>query len=292
MRPNPLPNSKNPDQPQPTFLAASAPPLQNVAITLSYDGNAFHGWQLQPNGPTVQGKLEQALAILTGRETRVHGSGRTDSGVHAFNQVANFSAPAGLDLHRLRAGLNGLGAPAIAVKGVAPVPQSFHARYSATGKTYRYHVFNRPYPPVFGRRRCWWVRPALQIGAMREAASALVGRHDFSAFRAKACGAKSPVRTIEQLTIEEGDWPEATLRIRIEATGFLQHMARIVAGTLVGVGRGMLKPEQVAAILAGGRREDAGQTAPGWGLYLLEVRYDLEVFPELAPLLGGHDPAE
>jgi tRNA pseudouridine38-40 synthase len=127
---------------------------------------------------------------------------------------------------------------------------------------------------------------------MREAASALLGEHDFSAFRAKNCAAKSPVRTMEHLTIEEGDWPEATLRIRMEATGFLQHMARIVAGTLVAVGHGRLKPERVAAILAGRRREDAGQTAPGWGLYLLHVRYDLEIFPELAPLLGGQDSAK
>ncbi len=170
------------------------------------------------------------------------------------------------------------------MRELVPVPAAFHARHSATGKTYRYHLFNRPDPPVFGRRRCWWMRTPLDVAAMREAAGLLVGTHDFSAFRASECAAASPVRTLEEATVEEGTWPDATLRIRLRATGFLQHMARIITGTLTAVGLGKLAPEEAAAILAGRRREDADMTAPGRGLYLVRVAYDLDAFPELAGL--------
>ena len=258
--------------------------LRNVAMVVAYDGSPFQGWQIQPHGPTVQGKLEEALGLVCREPVKLYGSGRTDTGVHALHQMANFRVPEDMDLRKLRAGLNGLAAPAISVRQLLPVAEDFHARHSAIGKTYRYHLFNRPYPPVFTRQGCWWIRTPLDVEAMREAAQALVGTHDFSAFRARECGARSPVRKVKRLELSEGERPDSTLRIEIEASGFLQHMARIVIGTLTAVGLGRLTPGDIPAILAGRQREDAYATAPGRGLYLVRVDYDLERFPELRAL--------
>jgi len=253
-----------------------------VAILVAYEGSAFQGWQLQPHGPTVQGKLEEALQTITGTHVRVQGSGRTDAGVHGRNQVAHFDLPAPRSLHKLRASLNGLCAPTISVKQVIPVPAGFHARHDARGKTYCYHLFHRPYPPVFAKSRCWWIKHKLDVDSMRAAATHLLGEHDFSAFRSIDCAAKSPVHTLRRVEMEEGDWPDATLRITFEATGFLQHMARIITGTLVAVGAGRFSPDDVKQILASKNREQAGETAPGRGLHLLHVHYDTKAFSELA----------
>ena len=270
-------------------------------MVVSYDGSAYQGWQIQPHGPTVQAALEAALHTITRQEIKLYGSGRTDTGVHAFNQIASARVPETTDLKRLQAGLNAICAPHISVKAIVPVSESFHARHSATGKTYRYQIFNRFYPSAFGRHRCWWVRTPLDSQAMAEAAQALLGTHDFSAFRAMECSAKSPVRTIERLDVEtpaaESPGSEsATLTLTIEASGFLQHMARIITGTLVAVGKGRLDAERIRAVLASGDREQADVTAPGRGLHMLRVNYDLETFPELRPLfesgmLGESRPA-
>ncbi len=262
----------------------SAAALRNLALLIAYDGRPFQGWQVQPHGPSVQAKLEDALRTAVRLATRVYGSGRTDAGVHAEGQVAHAWLPGGLDLHKLRGNLNGLAGPHIAVKALTWVGADFHARHSAIGKTYRYRIFNRPYPPVLGRR-CWWVRQPLDLPAMRRAAEALVGTHDFSAFRAKDCEARHPVRTLRTLEIEAEDQPDATLAIEFHATAFLQHMARILTGTLVAVGLGKLTPRQVAEILAGRERERAASTAPPEGLHLMRVHYDLTKFPELAEFL-------
>lgn len=255
-------------------------------MAVAYEGSGFQGWQVQPHGPTVQGKLEEVLRIVCGRAIKVYGSGRTDTGVHALCQVANFFAPEGRDLQKLRASLNGLAAPAISVMGLVPVSTEFHARHSAIGKTYRYHVFNRPYPPVFARDRCWWLRTPLDVAAMAEAAQALVGSHDYSAFRSNECAAASPMRTIHRLEVSECGRSDGTIRIEIEASGFLQHMVRIITGTLTAVGQGRIAPRDMPEILAGKERERAGDTAPGRGLYLVRVNYDLDAFPELRALEG------
>ncbi|MBI4081271.1 MAG: tRNA pseudouridine(38-40) synthase TruA [Candidatus Lambdaproteobacteria bacterium] len=257
---------------------------QNYALRLAYDGSAFRGWQVQSSGETVQGRLEQALAVILRRPVRVQGSGRTDAGVHALGQVANFFGPPGLDPGRVRTSLNALAGPAIAVQRIVPVSAGFHARHSATGKTYRYHLYNRPYPPVFARRCGWWLRMPLDVAALREAAPALLGEHDFSAFRASECAARSPVRELRRIDIAEGGWDDATLRIELEASGFLQHMARIIVGTLVAVGLGRLAPQALGPILASRRRDRADATAPGCGLHLVHVAYDLAAFPELRAL--------
>ena len=257
---------------------------QNLAMVLAYDGGLFQGWQFQPHGPTVQGRLEEALRTITGEEIKVYGSGRTDAGVHALNQVAHFRVSPGRELHKLQASLNGLAGPAISVKHLVPVSPRFHARHSAIGKIYRYHLFNRRYPPVFARDRAWWIRSPLDLPAMRTAAAALLGEQDFSAFRAAECAAASPVRTMRRIELESGDWSDGTLRIEMDASGFLQHMARIIVGTLVAVGLGRLEPVGIPRILAGSRREAADSTAPGHGLYLLRVCYDSAEFPELRAL--------
>jgi tRNA pseudouridine38-40 synthase len=271
--PDPAPSSEVP--------ARGAPELQNLALLLAYDGSLFQGWQVQRHGESVQGRLEEALRVVTRHPARVSGSGRTDAGVHALNQVANVFLPGGLSLRKLQAGLNGLLAPGIAVKAIVPVPPSFHARHRALGKHYRYQIFNRPYPPVFGRQRSWWIKTPLDVAAMQAGARHLLGEHDFSTFRASGCEAPHAVRTLTRLETTRADTPEATLHIDLEANGFLQHMARILTGTLVAVGLGRLAPDDLPAILASRARERADATAPARGLHLIRVRYDLEAFPEL-----------
>lgn len=263
---------------------APAPGVYPVALGLSYDGSPFQGWQIQPHGPTVQGRLEEALAIVCRTPVRVTGSGRTDTGVHAFNQIAHAHLPAPLDLWRLRQQLNALAGPHIVVREIVPVAMTFHARHSARGKHYRYLIQNRPYPNAFARQRSWWLRAPLDVAAMRAGAAHLLGEHDFSTFRAKDCEAPSAVRRMWRIDLEAGELADSTLRIDLEATGFLQHMARIIVGTLVAVGQGRAMPDAVAGMLAARRRERAFATAPGQGLHMVNVRYDLAQFPELQAL--------
>jgi tRNA pseudouridine38-40 synthase len=298
--PNPPPGAAEPAAAQPAAAQADTPsaaearragpapgepplnePLQNLAVLLAYDGSAYQGWQVQPHAASIQGRMEEALRTITRRSVKVYGSGRTDAGVHALGQVANFHLPPGRDLHKLRASLNGLLGAAIVVKAIVPVAEGFHARHSARGKHYRYQLFNRPYPPVFGRQRAWLIKQPLDAAAMREAAAHLPGEHDFSAFRARHCEAASPVRTLHRLEVRPCEAPDCTLAIELEASGFLQHMARILTGTLVEVGLGRLAPAAVAEILASRQRGQAPATAPPGGLHLVRVCYDLQAFPEL-----------
>lgn len=254
---------------------------RNVAMLVAYNGSAFQGWQLQPNAPTVQGVLEDAFRVLFRRRCTLYGSGRTDTGVHAFNQVANVRLPLHADLRKVRTSLNGLAAPHISVKAMVDVPDSFHARHMALGKHYRYQIFNRAYPPVFGPQQTLWVKKPLDVGAMTLAARHLHGDHDFSAFRSSDCGALSPVRRLTRVEVTEVSDPDCTLRVDLEGNGFLQHMVRIIVGTLISVGSGKLIPDDVADILVGRERIRAPATAPGRGLHLMKVRYDLEAYPAL-----------
>ena len=270
----------------PNAAGSAEGPLRRIALRLAYDGSAFHGWQIQDHCESIEAALAQALTTAVRRPTRVYGSGRTDAGVHALNQVAHCDIPEGIDLERLRASLNALAAPAISVQDIVPVPGDFHARHSAIGKVYRYHIQNRAYPAVLARERCWWIRLPLNIPAMREAAAALAGTHDFSAFRASQCAAPSPVREMRRIELSEGDWSDGTLRVELEASGFLQHMARIIVGNLVSVGLGKLSPPGLAAILATRNRTRAAMTAPAKGLHLVQVFYDLAAFPQLRGWAG------
>jgi tRNA pseudouridine38-40 synthase len=265
--------------------------LRNVAMRVAYDGTRFQGWQIQNHAETVQGRLQDAMRIATRGPVTVYGSGRTDSGVHALGQVANAWVPQETDLHKLQGSLNALAGPDIGVLAIAWVPPDFHARHSAIGKCYRYRIHNLPAPPVLARRHCWWVRRPLDLAAMRAAAQGLLGTHDFSSFRAKDCAAATPVREMRAIRIAAGPEPEGALQLEYEASGFLQHMVRILTGTLVAVGHGELTPRDVAAILAARRREAAAMTAPGLGLHLVRVDYDGQRFPNLRDLLQAV-PAE
>ena len=254
---------------------------QTYAMVVSYDGSRFHGWQIQDNALSVEQTLSQALSVITRFPAKVIGSGRTDAGVHALNQTAHFVLPHPFDPARLTLSLNGLAKPFISVKQIIPVSDRFHARHSALGKSYRYCLYIRPYPPVFGAQRSWWLHQPLDVAAMREGGAFLLGTHDFSAFRAASCSAKTPIRHLRAIHIQEEQRPESTLTITLEGSGFLQYMARNITGTLVAVGQGKMPPQGVARILEGRQRNRAPATAPARGLHLARVYYDLKVFPEL-----------
>lgn len=241
-----------------------------IKLTLEYDGTAYHGWQAQPLLPTIQGCLEGALARLLGTPVSVMGAGRTDAGVHALGQVASFRAVVRLEPPRLRRALNACLPPDICVQAVEEVSPDFDARRSARGKLYRYTLLRRETPSAFHARRSLHVPYALDMEAMREGASALLGTHDFSAFRAGSCGAASPVRTVAGADWRlEGDW----WHFEIQGNGFLQHMVRIIVGTLLEVGRGKRPAASVAETLAARDRRRAGPTAPPQGLCLISVEY-------------------
>ncbi|MGC6439594.1 MAG: tRNA pseudouridine(38-40) synthase TruA [Candidatus Puniceispirillaceae bacterium] len=246
-------------------------PLQRMRITIEYDGSGLVGWQRQDNGPSVQQYLEEAALRLTGRATLVQGSGRTDAGVHATGQVAHLDVPAHLDSKAVMMGLNSwLETPAISVCHAAPVAADFHARFDAIERRYLYRIYCHPARPALDRGRVWHIRKPLDVKAMREAANYLVGRHDFTSFRATACQAESPVRTLDRLDVisENGE-----IHIRAVARSFLHHQIRNITGSLAEVGLGKQKPRWMKTVLEARDRTKAGQTAPASGLYLSDICY-------------------
>ncbi len=259
------------------------------ALRLSYDGAPFMGWQLQPHGPSIQGKLEESLGLALHCPKhfvlRVHGSGRTDSGVHASNQIAHFCFHQPLNTQALQQSLNGLCNPFIVVKQLLTAPAHFHARHSVQNKCYRYWVFNQAYPPCpFVRPRCWWIRRPLNLAVIQRAAALLVGEHDFSAFRSQGCKAKSPVRHLQALRIIAAPQVPGVLWFEFEGRGFLQHMVRIIVGSLIEIGQEKRSLSTVQQALTSGDRNHAGITAPAQGLHLERVFYNPKIFPTLFPL--------
>ncbi len=226
---------------------------------------------MQPGGPTIQGVLEEALAVLMKQEVRIHGSGRTDAGVHALGQVANFVCPDGGDLTRIQRSLNALTPDDITVKSAEAAPGSFDARRDAKKRVYEYRLWNHPWRSVFNDRYSWHVPRELRIDAMSEALAALEGEHDFSCFRAAGCGAATAVRRVyrNELFRWEDHWV-----YRVEATGYLRHMVRNIVGTLVQAGLGERNTGDLAALIDSRDRTLAGPTAPARGLFLAEVGYD------------------
>jgi tRNA pseudouridine38-40 synthase len=244
--------------------------VRHIRLVVEYDGTSLSGWQRQSNGPTVQAHLEDALAKLLQHEVVVIGASRTDAGVHARGQVACFWTERTIPLHGIRRGLNSMLPEAIAVNDATEVADDFHPRFSATGKLYRYTMFTRRDRAPRFANRAWHHYEPLDVGAMQAAAVALVGEHDFAAFRAAGCAAKTSVRRLDAITIREG---EDTLTLDVEGNAFLRNMVRILVGTLVEVGAGRRPIAQVAEILASRDRTQAGITAPAHGLELIEVRY-------------------
>ncbi len=242
-----------------------------MQLTLEYDGTDYVGWQVQPNGPSIQAEVERALSVLLKEPVKVTGAGRTDAGVHALGQVASFATSRAVPLRAFVPGLNGLLPKDIAVRAARERVEGFDARRSARGKTYRYRVMNRPSRAPLWRRVAWEVFRPLDESAMARGASALVGRHDFSAFRASDCEAATAVRELRRLAVaREGE----EVVFEVVATAFLKHMVRNLVGTLVEVGLGRRDAASLQALLASRDRTLAGVTAPARGLCLVEVHYD------------------
>ena len=240
-------------------------------ITVEYDGGPFVGWQRQDNGPSVQEAIEQAITGFCGEEVQVTGAGRTDSGVHALAQVAHFDLAREASADTVRDAINfHLKPRPVAVLDALPVAADFHARFSAVERAYRYRIVNRRVPLTFEAGRAWQVAVPLDAVAMGEAAEALVGRHDFTSFRAAQCQADSPVKTLDEITVAR-DADLITFDVR--ARSFLHNQVRIMVGTLRQVGEGKWSKGDVARALGAHDRAAAGPTAPPCGLYLAAVRY-------------------
>jgi len=242
-------------------------------LTIEYDGAPFVGWQRQDNGPSVQGAIEQAVLALSGERVSVQGAGRTDAGVHALGQVAHFDLAGEKPAETVRSALNfHLKPDPIAVVEAEIVPATFNARFSATGRRYRYRILNRRAPPAFDRGRVWHVPVPLDSDAMADAASVLQGHHDFNSFRSTACQAPSSIKTLDLLQVTRNG---EEIDIEVASRSFLHNQVRILVGTLALVGRGQWTRRDVEDALAARDRTRAGPTAPPHGLCLMEVRYDL-----------------
>jgi len=245
--------------------------MPRYRITVEYDGGPFVGWQRQENGPSIQQSLEEAITAFCGERPTVHGAGRTDAGVHALGQVAHFDLERPQALRAVRDAINYHLRPApIGVIDAEEVPLDFDARRSARGRAYLYRILNRRTPPVLDRGHVWHVGTPLDAAAMHEAAQRLVGRHDFSSFRAALCQAASPVKTLDALDVTRID---DEVRIEARARSFLHNQVRILTGTLRLVGEGKWTADDLAAALAARDRTAAGPTALPDGLYLTAVAY-------------------
>ncbi len=243
-----------------------------LKLVLSYDGTRYVGWQVQPNGPSIQAEVERALSTLHRETLRVTGAGRTDAGVHAWGQVASLELSRPLPLAAYVRGMNALLPGDVAVRAAEVREARFDARRDARGKRYRYRIENLPTRAPLTRLRAWQVFRPLDLDGMRAAAAPLLGRHDFSAFRASDCEAAHAVRELRRLELVRA--PDGSIEVVAEATAFLKHMVRNLVGTLVEVGLGRRTPSSMEALLAGRDRTRAGRTAPPQGLLLDEVFYD------------------
>ena len=243
--------------------------MRVLKLTVSYDGTRFVGWQRQAHGESIQGLLEDALARFEGAPVTVNGAGRTDAGVHALGQVASVQVTCTHPADELMRGLNAALPPDVRVTELVEAAADFHARFSARSKVYRYQICNAPIVSPFDRAYMWHVPERLDVSAMRAAASAIVGTHDFAAFRSTGTPNKSTVRTITRSNLTES----AILTYEITGNGFLRYMVRAIVGTLVDVGRDRRNPESMAALVEGATRAEAGATAPPHGLFLVRVEY-------------------
>jgi tRNA pseudouridine38-40 synthase len=245
--------------------------MSNFKITIEYDGSAYHGWQRQAEDRTIQGEVENGLKTMTGNSVTVTGSGRTDAGVHALNQTANFRCDTSLTPEAFLKGLNSLLPEDIVITSCKMVPEKFHARYDVKSKVYHYRMLNRLLPAAIFRHYAWHIRKKLDLSAMQEALRCIIGSHDFRAFEGSGSPRVSTVRCIINADLVKTD--NDYLVLKIEGDGFLKFMVRNIVGTLVDVGFDKITPHDFEQILISKDRNLAGITAPAHGLFLMEVKY-------------------
>jgi tRNA pseudouridine38-40 synthase len=245
--------------------------MRNIKLLIEYDGTNYHGWQIQPNGLTIQEVIEKKVEVMTGEPVRLIASGRTDAGVHAIGQVAHFRTSASIPVEGFWWGLNSLLPRDIVIQSAEEVGAEFHAQHGVKRKTYRYLILNRKVPSAIHRHYSWHIPLPLDLSAMQDAAGMLLGKKDFSTFRAADPEANDPVREIFQAgwLVKEGNF----LAFTIEADGFLKHMVRSIVGTLVEVGKGKISAAEFQRLLEARDRRRVGITAPPQGLFLVEVIY-------------------
>lgn len=244
--------------------------MRNIRLTIEYDGKDFNGWQKQPNKLNIQGEIERAIFNIMNEEVELIGSGRTDAGVHSLGQVANFKTNSEFPLEKIPIALNSQLKNSIVIKKAEEVDERFHSRYNAKNKTYRYIINNSREGTAIYRNLEYCYPIELDVSKMQEAAKYFEGEHDFKAFKSSGTSGKNSVRTIYKAEVrKEGE------RIFIELTGngFLYNMVRIISGTLVDVGNGKIKPEEIKEIIEKKDRQNAGRTLPAHGLYLVKVEY-------------------
>jgi len=244
--------------------------MRNLKLVIEYDGTNYQGWQSQKNKQTIQDVLEVVLSRIVNHKIRLIGSGRTDSGVHALGQVANFWTYSQISLTGLLKGANSLLPPDILIKSIEEVPENFHARFSATSRIYEYRIWNAPQPSVFHRYYYWWIKEPLNLNRMEEGVIYLIGEHDFSSFQGSDHKKKNSVREVKSAEFKRNG---AELIFSIQANAFLRHMVRNIVGTLVEIGKEKISPPELKEILNSRNRSCAGKTAPAHGLFLKEVCY-------------------
>ena len=244
--------------------------MKNIRLTIEYDGKDFNGWQKQPNKLNIQGEIERAIEEITGEKVDLIASGRTDAGVHALSQMANFKTNSKLPVEKYPIALNTKLKKSIRVQKAEEVEEDFHSRYHCKQKTYRYVINNSEQGSSIYRNLEYFVPNKLNVEKMQEAVKYFEGEHDFKAFKASGTSSKSSVRTIYQANVEkQGD----RIIIELPGTGFLYNMVRIIAGTLVEVGLEKIEPNEILEIIEKGERARAGKTLPPQGLYLVKVEY-------------------
>lgn len=245
--------------------------LKNFKLIIEYDGSSYNGWQRQKNGRTIQGEIEKALVTMTSRKVTVTGSGRTDAGVHALGQTANFLCDTKLSAETFLNGLNRLLTEDIVFRECGEVDEKFHARISAKSKIYNYRILNSSLPAAIGRQYAWFIRKKLDLDAMRRAIVHIIGVHDFKSFEGSGSPRSGTTRRVMNATLIEKD--NNCLVFEIEADGFLRFMVRNIVGTLADVGLSKITPDDFKQILIAKDRRLAGATAPPQGLFLMRVIY-------------------
>ena len=245
--------------------------MRNIKLTIEYDGKDFNGWQKQPNKLNIQGTIEQAIKNITGEDVELNASGRTDAGVHALGQVANFKTNSEIPIEKFAIAINSKLKKSIVIKKAEEVDERFHSRLNCKRKTYRYIINNSSEGTAIYRYLETHIPQKLDVKKMEQALKYFEGEHDFKAFKASGTSSKSSVRTIYKTQIYK---KEDRIIIELTGNGFLYNMVRIIAGTLVDVGLGKIEPQQIENIIKEKKRENAGKTLPPNGLYLVSVEYE------------------